>query len=289
MANQNSEPLRTESTSEYMFTSSVPEPRLHMLLKPKTPPKYSGQRNYNTIETWISAVNSYLFLAQARPPYIYHALITLLDGEAAIWFRYHFPESCANTLTWETVRDSLRTYFTPANKLQRLEDEWFTIHQVTSVPEYTARFSSLAMELASNGQQIPDAMLIHNYIRGLKPRTRLELQLKDPKSLAEAIQLADRFDQIAFSRFNKTDRYEQTGKSLFILQNEASGEPMQIDALHSKSFDKQPKLGKLTVEERTHLRSIKACFRCRQPGHMANECPTNSRSLSPNSKNMNRQ
>jgi len=64
-----------------MITTPPPESHhLHMDRKPKTPNKHSGQRNYNIIETWIWAVNSYLVLAQARRPYIYHALVTLPDA-----------------------------------------------------------------------------------------------------------------------------------------------------------------------------------------------------------------
>jgi Ty3 transposon capsid-like protein/Zinc knuckle len=300
MEHSYSETMPEQSTSNHLstFATSTLEPHVHMLLKPKTPIRYAGQRDYNTMETWISSVNSYLILSQARPPYIYYALIPLLEGEAAIWFRYHFPETCASTLTWEVVRDALRLYFAPANKLQRLNDEWLNIRQTSSVPEYAARYSAVAMELTSSGQPIPDSMLVHNYIRGLKPRTRLEVQLRDPKTLSEAIAYSDRFDQIAFSRFNKSDRYEYNGRSSYVSgQYESNGEPMQIDtlaineleidALRSKTF-KTPKLQKLSLEERSHLRKLGACFKCRQPGHMARECPTNLQQLSP-SKNSTRQ
>ena len=37
----------------------------------------------------------------------------IFAGEAEIWFRYHFPEEVADTLTWGTVRESLRAFFTP--------------------------------------------------------------------------------------------------------------------------------------------------------------------------------
>ena len=48
--------------------------------------------------------------------------------------------------------------------------------------------------------------------------------------------------------------------------------PIQIDAFKTKPSPN--KLIKLTDEERTHLRSLGACFKCRRPGHMARECPS---------------
>src|SRR5271170_2630724 len=90
-------------------------------LKPNKPSKYSGAKDYNTIETWVAAVTSYFLLTNARPPYIYHYLVTLFGDEAAIWFRYHYLESSAPTLQWEDVREALRSYFTPPNKDRRLQ------------------------------------------------------------------------------------------------------------------------------------------------------------------------
>jgi len=61
---------------------------------------------------------------------------------------------------------------------------------------------------------------------------------------------------------------------------------MQLDTLRTTDYDAsstiqinafktkpQPTtLTKLTKEERTHLRNIGACFKCRKQGHMAREC-----------------
>src|SRR5947207_10012166 len=49
-------------------------------------------------------------------------------------------------------------------------------------------------------------------------------------------------------------------------------DPIQVDVLKSRT--RSSKLDKLTDEERTHLCSINACFKCRKTGHMARECPT---------------
>ena len=59
-----------------MITTPPPEfNHFGVDLKPKTPNRYSGQRDYNIIGIWIRAVNSYIVLAQAPSPYIYHALV----------------------------------------------------------------------------------------------------------------------------------------------------------------------------------------------------------------------
>ena len=174
--------------------------------EPIKPTRYYGKRDHNVIEEWIASVGSYFVLTNAQPPYIYHYLNTLFAGEAAIWFRYHFPMEVADTLTWETVRESLRAFFMPP---RRLLDEWVRSPQ-TSTQERS--------------------MLVDKFIRGLKPKTRIRLELEDPRTLDEAFRLADRYDAILYRRnFNsKIHNYNQPTHE---PSYEEGSEPMQIDVL----------------------------------------------------------
>jgi hypothetical protein len=130
---QNSTPFTPQTTSDIQEVSPV----RHSKITPIVPSKYSGNRNIATIDSWISSVNAYFILSNAQPPYIYYSLITLLEGEAGIWFRYNYPESLASTLTWENVRHALRSYFTPINYVRQLQDRYTTLRQTTTVNEYT--------------------------------------------------------------------------------------------------------------------------------------------------------
>ena len=90
-------------------------------------------------------------------------------------------------------------------------------------------------------------MLVDKFIRGLKPKTRIELELKDPQTLDEAFRLADRYDAIVYRRnFNTEENDYNANKPTFVP--EVEGEPMQIDALQTKP-EQSNKLKKLTSEE----------------------------------------
>jgi hypothetical protein len=269
------QPLPPTPTSVQPQQTSAPR-QITSHLKPNKPMRYYGKKDHNIVEAWIASVNSFFALTNASAPHIYHYLNTIFGGEAAIWFRYHFPDTVADTLQWATVRDSLRNFFTPPNKDRRLQDEWARLHQTESVAEYISRFCNLVMQLP---EQSP-LMLVDKFIRGLKPKTRIELELKDPKNLDEAFRLADRYDAIVYRKMFSTEMHNYSKPTA--IEYEAGGEPMQLDALHLNKNTKgkhqgtklreNTRLQKLSDEERTHLRRLGACFKCRKTGHMAREC-----------------
>ena len=145
-----------------------------------------------------------------------------------------------------------------------------------TVAEYISRFCNLVMQLSEQSS----LMLVDKFIRDLKPKTRIELELKDPKNLDEAFRLADRYDAIVYRKMFSTEMDNYSKPTT--IEYEAGGEPMQLDALHLNKNTKgkhqgtklreNTRLQKLSDEERTHLRRLGACFRCRKTGHMAREC-----------------
>lgn len=284
--------LDTDASSQtygQMGTPTQVHPRTPFSeLRPPRPRTFSGKKDHNVVESWVSSVNSYFALTNIQPPYIYHYLNTLFVGEAAIWFRYHYPETVASTLTWEQVCGNLRGFFIPPNKDRRLQDQWAQLRQFTSVSDYISRFCSLAMQLPTQQESI----MVHKFIRGLKSKTRMELELKDPQSLNEAFRLADRFDSIVYQQKFNNFIDKPFVKPTVHVQYE-DGEPMQLDTLRTMkpkvSKDTSKPLQPLSTEERTRLQSIGACFKCRRPGHMARECPNTSRQVNSSLGNFKRQ
>lgn len=71
--------------------------------------------------------------------------------------------------------------------MRRLRDEWAYTRQTTSVTDYYTRLTQLAMQLGG----VDEPNFLDKFIQGLKPKTKAEVELHDPQTLAEAVRLAD--------------------------------------------------------------------------------------------------
>ena len=261
-------------------------------LKPKQPEKFSGSRDHQVVTSWTTSVDSYFSLTNAAAPNVYHYLNTIFAGEAAIWFRFHYRNPDPNAITWDDVKTNLKAYFVQPNHERKLRDEWAYLRQTTTVAEFYSRVTQLAMELGL----IDEEQLLDKFIRGLKSRTKTEVELRDPKTLLDASKIADRFDTIVYRKqplfmpqySNPSTFVEDNRGELMLIDSlrqvprRSTGNPARIDAFKAKP--RPGPLKKLSDEERTYLVSIDACFKCRKPGHMARNCPKGNLPSSGNSK-----
>jgi Ty3 transposon capsid-like protein/Zinc knuckle len=255
-----------------------------MHLKPKQPEKYDGSRDFQKIDNWVASMDSYFAITNAEPPLIYHYLNTIFTDEAATWFRYTYSKTDPSSVTWEQVKAALLGYFVRPNHLRRLRDQWAEARQTGTVTEFYTYLARLTMQL----KNISEEEFLDKFIRGLKPNTRTELEFRDPKTIEEAVKWADTFDTRYYRKKDNRRYYGSAFSSTSTYQDDNRGEPMQIDVLQTATdntstpvqidafkMKSQPfKLKRLSDEERTHLRNIGACFKCRKQGHMARECPS---------------
>ena len=178
-----------------------------MQLKPKQSEKYNNKWDFQVIDNWITSIDSYFALTHAEVLDIYHYLNTIFSGEVAAWFRFVYRNVDPNEVTWEVVRTSIKAYFVPPNYTRRLRDEWAYLRQTIIVFDYYARLTQLAIQLG----EVEEERLVDKFIRGLKPKTRTEVELRDPQILEQASRIADRFDIIVYHRsfFGSSQSFHQ--------------------------------------------------------------------------------
>ena len=162
----------------------------------------------------------------------------------------------------------MRENFAPSNEDRRLQDEWTNLKQYRIIFEYMSMLTALAMRIP----ELAQTQILDKFIHRLKPKTRIEVELRDPKTPDEAYRLADRFDRIVYSVRNTsflTQNYNRYAPTSGASSNADYGEPMQIDTLRPR------RLGLKNFQRPQSFQQSRnqgLCFTCGKPGHIAANC-----------------
>jgi hypothetical protein len=169
--------------------------------------------------------------------------------------------------TWNAFAHGIRSQFLPKNQYQAARNKLRTLRQTASVQQYNLNFNSVTLEVPD----LSSAEALDKYIAGLKPQTRSYVTLQYPQTVEEAMRIADTFDTVTYVS-NRQVRIPQ------VMTKTPMSEPvpMDIDVINTYAQPRDPArlpLKKLSEQEKKELLKLGKCFRCREPGHRAAECP----------------
>ena len=121
---------------------------------------------------------------------------------------------------------------------------------------------------------------LDRFLRGLKPHVRREVEIREPKDLADAIRLSEHHDAtFRTSNFNSSSsnssRYDNRN---YRSQRSSDGPaPMELNATGFQHSAPNSKFKRLTPQERQRLMDEGKCLYCREAGHMLRDCPERNR------------
>jgi hypothetical protein len=194
---------------------------------------------------------------------------TYLRDAALVWWRVLSSDSYRLAQvqnSFDSFCTEVRSHFVPSSAVKLARDELAALRQTKSVQEYANAFQSICLQIP--GISVEEQ--VDRFVRGLKERTRLEVELREPKTLEEAIVVAVRYDSVMFKR-------PETQRPVFGFVDHdsrstspAASEPvaMEIGSVLSKN---------LNQNERTYLLKAGLCFHCKKQGHVSRVCPEKSK------------
>lgn len=227
------------------------------------PDKFRGQRDPSVVLSFLYAARTYVelrFPADNNKQVSQAAL--LLADTALTWWRTLAGRTAIETFT--DFEEAVKAEYVPANHERMVRDRLATLDQQNkTVAEYTGAFKDLMLQLPS----LQDAEALDKYLRGLRPRTRREVEWKQPRTLAEAITAATLYDDIMWSRPRLTGPPTTRQFAHGAIDNHGVM-PMDIDA-------RKASFGRLSPADRDRLRATNGCFFCRKEhaDHIAENCP----------------
>ena len=206
-----------------------------------------------------------------------------LRGAARIWFTHTKVLDTIKELNWASFKEAMLAHFGPTDPVKLARDELAEVKQEKGVMEYSAQFRSICTRITA----ISKEEMLDRYVRGLKPRTRKEVEMKEPDTVEAAMRIAEKFDRI-------TDRLFEQGRTSQASSHRATSNsytsnrgnpsysrptgptPMDLNAMN------EARRGPLTQEERDRRRAQGLCAYCGGNNHQVNECPLSIRNKAKN-------
>ena len=145
---------------------------------------------------------------------------------------------------WLALRDALEAVYGPRHSDEQNRLSLFGARCHGSIESYITEFNRLSLQVPELDEH-SKAVLFANGLRGY---ARCEVLKEHPTSLSKVIQAALTVSAERQSRFR----------------------PLASENLNARTTGRP---GRLTEEERDRLRRTGGCFFCRQPGHLARDCP----------------
>src|SRR5437588_11379138 len=162
----------------------------------KQPDTYDGRKT--PVELWIFQIKQYFFATGTKDQeQVIYLATNLLRGDATTWWCYHYEQlvTAGTTMpTWDEFEDLLVEKFKPVNAIRVARDKLASLKQTGSVKAYNDLFLGTILEIPT----ISEEEQLDRYIRGLKEKVHVEVELREPSTLKEVMHIADRYDTISF-------------------------------------------------------------------------------------------
>ncbi|KAJ9539079.1 hypothetical protein OSB04_031812 [Centaurea solstitialis] len=223
------------------------------------PKEFHGTEGAVGLLAWIEGMESVLHISKCLERNKVEYAACLLQGRALTWWNTQVQirgRDATGQITWEDFKKMLKEEFYPRSEVQKLEAElWHHEMKGNDITTYTTRFHELAKLVPH--LVTPEQNRVDRYVWGLSPEIRGNVTAADPKSLQEAVNLANRLT-------NNAIRSGTSGKDRRVTRN--YGVQTQAAKKEKGTYQSCSKCGN------HHAGRCVICTRCGMGGHTDKDC-----------------
>ena len=277
--------------SQQMGAASQPHMFATMQWKPKEPPCFYG-RSSEDVHTWTSLVRHYLtFMGGSDAQQVAYS-VTLLREHAHEWYMGYERRNRHPPRDWASLAHALLERFGSNIRAQEAQSQLMTISQgQRPVREYASQFELLLGRLES----YDEGMLLNQFVWGLQPELARSVSLHYPKSIAQAVSLAETTELAVKASRRPVAKGGSTGRAP-ISQNRGRGQWRGRGQGGQRGGGRGYgnagggrrggyRGGSRGGRSSTGSFDPLACYRCGVRGHLARDCPQSGQVQSQRSGN----
>lgn len=254
--------------------------------KIKQPEPYDGSRNLGKIIGFCWDMQTYFTLNKVPTNEQAMHLGFYLTNEAKLWFQQLTQQPNFHTFTGDNILQLLKDYFAPKDTEDKLRTQLGSWKQLTSLDKYIAGFQKLVLQMPF----LTENEKIYAFKHNLKPALYRHVNEAKPTTLLETINAAniaedtERQASQQATNFGNSKNGKRNDKPRPTFNNNSNqtpyqqkpqqpaNDPMDVGVLQSRTGGKQqPKIGD---EEKKKLMKEGRCFKCKESGHLAKNCPS---------------
>ncbi|KAG0008476.1 hypothetical protein BGZ81_004054, partial [Podila clonocystis] len=240
---------------------------LAVVLKPAKPEPYTGLIDADACLNFIDNQAEYFeVVALNKDQWVKYTALAL-KGDAKTWWR---NSGLLISTPWDIFSKAFIKAHTPPNAENQAMHDLDNIQQgTTTVAEYTLRFRRIA-RLVSD---LSERMQVFKFLNGLHPKIRLEVKLRQPDSMTQAIHQATVIWSVVFQDGPPTTT-KDSAMDIDNISMDINNFNHGNNTFRSGPRQFKPRMHTALAEgtERSRLTKMHACWWCRKPGHSYSDC-----------------
>jgi hypothetical protein len=282
-------------------------------VKPTKPSTFSGGRG-NNARTWLSEMERYLAFMKVPPHEVVPFVVTHLRDAASVWYDNLCQQEAhrEDIKHWQTFKQLFLDNFQPVEASKTARSVLYRLKQRGAVVDYCDSFRSYLNQI--NRMEVEDQIFL--FLNGLNPSIAREVSMHQPKTLAQAMSIAQRAD-IENRQYNTQPRRwwnaaPPTAVRSFGSYNSnnngsaANPVPMELgniqyndsEQMEQEEWNQTNEHGTdqlnniqrsqgLSREQLEYRKRNGLCFACGLPGHSARNCSSRRSGGVPGNRNTN--
>ena len=269
-------------------------------MKAAKPSMYGGDMG-SDVEAWLFQVLQFAYITGIAEDDRTKWAATYLTGKAATWWRGLVMQQAngdIDVITWNQFYKGLVSMFKPDNAKKIARDKLAALRQTLSVAKYNYEITQLFLEIGD----VHESEKLDRYVRGLKDKVRMEVELTEPTTLAQAMAKAQRVDGITYHS-RTMNNMDPTSNNTY-RTSVGDSVPMDLGMVHgNEDVDSDSELvnaigdrsyqqssgsmrnnnsrygnrrfspqQRVSQEVFKYCQEHRLCLRCKEPGHIARSC-----------------